>query len=160
MKKFSDVQKTCVFRDNLICTYWPKTTQCHLVACPLFSFSVPTQTKKGIKRRMVDSIAFDVNDFDITSTTTLDLIKEVRVNELTHPRRTTAKARESSITKKPVQRMKCIVCGELITDDSFSTIRDPNGVIIYIHSKGKCEARKDQILTVREKWLETHTPEE
>jgi hypothetical protein len=129
-----------------------------LVACPLLSFNVPTQTKKGIKKRMIDSIVFDVNDFDITSTTTLDLIKEVRINELTHPRH--SRTRESSITKKPVQRMKCIVCGELITDDKFSTIRDPNGVIIYIHSKGKCQARKEQILVVREKWLETHTPEE
>ncbi|MFX1505111.1 MAG: hypothetical protein ACFFDC_03255 [Promethearchaeota archaeon] len=108
---------------------------------------------------MTDSIAFDINDFDI-STTTLDLIKEVRQNELTHPREATEKNKESSIIMKPVRRMTCIVCGELITDDKFSTIRDPDGVIIYIHSKGKCQARKDQFLGVREKWLETHTPEE
>ncbi|MFW9904625.1 MAG: hypothetical protein ACFFFH_09855 [Candidatus Thorarchaeota archaeon] len=109
---------------------------------------------------MTDSIAFDIDDFDITSTTTIDLIKEVRQNELAYPRELMKKTRESSIIKKPVQRMTCIVCGELITDDKFSTIRDPNGVIIYIHSKGKCQVRKDQFLVVREKWLETHSPEE
>jgi hypothetical protein len=157
MKKFKDIQKTCIFRDNHICTYWPKTTECHFIACPLFSYKVPTHTKKGIEKRMMDSIAFDINDFDITNTTTLDLIKEVRINELTHPQQRMKKIRESSITRKPVQRMRCIVCGELITDDKFSTIRDPDGVVIYIHSKGKCQARKDQILVVREKWLESHT---
>lgn len=160
MKKFRDVQRTCVFRENQICTYWSKTTQCHLIACPLFSYKVSNQTKKGIKKRMTDSIAFDIDDFDITSTTTIDLIKEVRQNELAYPRELMKKTRESSIIKKPVQRMTCIVCGELITDDKFSTIRDPNGVIIYIHSKGKCQVRKDQFLVVREKWLETHSPEE
>lgn len=160
MKKFRDVQNTCVFRENQICTYWPKTTQCHLIACPLFSFKVSNQTKKGIKKKITDSIAFDINDFDITSTTTLDLIKEAKKNELSHPREVTKKSKDSSIIMKPVLRMRCIVCGELITDDKFTTIRDPDGVIIYIHSKGKCQARKDQFHEVREKWLETHTTEE
>ncbi|UCG03093.1 MAG: hypothetical protein JSW11_03705 [Candidatus Heimdallarchaeota archaeon] len=106
---------------------------------------------------MTDSISFDINDFDITSTTTIDLIKESRENELRHPKQDIKKIRESSVMRKPVQRMRCIVCGEFITDDKFSTIRDPNGMIIYIHSKGKCQARKEQVLTVREKWLKTHT---
>jgi hypothetical protein len=157
MKKFKAIQKTCIFRDNQICTYWPKTTQCHFIACPLFSYKVPSQTKKGIQKRMTDSISFDINDFDITSTTTLDLIKEVRINELRYPKQGLKKIRESSIIKKSTQRMMCIVCGELITDDKFTAIRDPNGVIIYIHSKGKCQARQDQVLAVREKWLKTHT---
>lgn len=108
---------------------------------------------------MMDHITFDVNDFD-RSTTTLDLIKEAKINELTHPRQTMKKTRESRLTRDPVQRMKCIVCGELITDDKFSTIRDPDGILIYIHSKGKCQARKDQFLAVREKWLETHSLDE
>jgi len=159
MNKFKDIQKTCVFRNNQICTYWQKTTQCHFVACPLFSYKVSNQTKRGIEKRMMDSIAFDVNDFDC-STTTLDLIKEAKINELTHPRQKMKKTRESRLTRNPVQRMKCIVCGELITDDKFSTIRDPDGIVIYIHSKGKCQARKNQFLAVREKWLETHTPDE
>ncbi|MFX1517301.1 MAG: hypothetical protein ACFFC6_13440 [Promethearchaeota archaeon] len=159
MKKFKDIQKTCLYRDNKICTYWPKTTQCHFVACPLFSFVVSSQTKRGIKKRIIDSITFDVNDFD-SSTTTLDLIKEVKTNELAHPRQMQQKLRESNLIRTPVERMKCIVCGELITDDKFSTIRDPSGIIIYIHSKGKCQARKDQFLAVREKWLKTHTSEE
>lgn len=159
MNKFKDIQKTCVFRNNQICTYWQKTTQCHFVACPLFSYKVSNQTKRGIEKRMMDSIAFDVNDFDC-STTTLDLIKEAKINELAHPRQKMKKTRESRLTRNPVQRMKCIVCGELITDDKFSTIRDPDGIVIYIHSKGKCQARKNQFLAVREKWLETHTPDE
>lgn len=159
MKKFKDIQKSCIFRDNTICSYWPKTTQCHFVACPLFSYEVSNQTKRGIEKRMMDHITFDVNDFD-RSTTTLDLIKEAKINELTHPRQTMKKTRESRLTRDPVQRMKCIVCGELITDDKFSTIRDPDGILIYIHSKGKCQARKDQFLAVREKWLETHSLDE
>lgn len=157
MKEFKEIQKTCIFQDNGICTYWLKTTQCHFLACPLFSYKVPNPTKKGIRKRMTDSIAFEINDFDTTRTTTVDLIEEARINELTYPKQGLKKIRESSIFRKPVQRMVCIVCGELITDDKFSTIRDPNGVIIYIHSKGKCQARIEKFLSVREKWLKTHT---
>ena len=157
MKEFKEIRKTCIYRDNQRCTYWAKETQCHFIACPLFSYKLPNQTKKGIKKRITDSIVFDTNDFDSTKTTTLDLIQDVRTNELRHPKKKIKKIKESVVIKKPIQRMACIVCGELIDDDKFSTIRDPAGVLIYIHSKGKCEARKDQILAIREEWLKTHT---
>lgn len=157
MKEFQEIRTTCIYRDNQRCTYWPKETQCHFLACPLFSYKLPNQAKYGIKKRITDSIVFDVNDFDRTKTTTLDLIQEVRTNELIYPEKRIQKNKETIIIRKPVQRMTCIVCGEIIDDDKFSTIRDPSGVLIYIHSKGKCEARKEQIIAVREEWLKRHT---
>lgn len=157
MKEFKEIRNTCIYRDNQRCAYWSKETQCHFIACPLFSYKLPNQAKHGIKKRITDSIVFDVNDFDRTKTTTLDLIQEVRTNELIHPEKRIQENKETVIIRKPVQRMTCIVCGEIIDDDKFSTIRDPSGVIIYIHSKGKCEARKEQIIAVREEWLKKHT---
>ncbi len=157
MKEFNKIRKTCIYRDNQWCTYWSKETQCHFVACPLFSYKLSQAIKKGVKKRITDSVVFDVDDFDRTRTTTLDLIQEVRSNELRHLTQREQKVQGATIVKKPIQRMTCIVCGELIDDDKFTTIRDPTGVIIYIHSKGKCQARKEQILTLREEWLKTHT---
>ncbi|MFX0206554.1 MAG: hypothetical protein ACFFDT_11265 [Candidatus Hodarchaeota archaeon] len=157
MKGFNKTRKTCIYRDNQRCTYWPKETQCHFIACPLFSYKLSEATKKGVKKRITDSVVFDINDFDRTRTTTLDLIQEMRTNELRRLDRRERKIQGATIVKKSVQRMTCIVCAELIDDDKFSAIRDPSGVIIYIHSKGKCQARKKQILTVREEWLKTHT---
>ena len=58
--------------------------------------------------------------------------------------------------EKPVSRMQCIACGELITDDKFVTIRDPNGVVIFLHSKGKCSPRHDQVKIVRDRWLKVY----
>ncbi|UCG90158.1 MAG: hypothetical protein JSU57_00085 [Candidatus Heimdallarchaeota archaeon] len=156
MKEFNEIRKTCIYRDNQRCTYWPKETQCHFIACPLFSYKLSEVTKKGVKKRITDSVVFNIDDFDRASTTTLDLIEEVRTSVLSRLDHKEQKVQGATIIKKPVQRMTCIVCGELIDDDKFSTIRDPSGVIIYIHSKGKCQARKEQILAIREEWLNTH----
>ncbi|MFX1282508.1 MAG: hypothetical protein ACFFB5_02595 [Promethearchaeota archaeon] len=160
MKEFNETRKTCIYRDNQRCTYWQNETQCHFLACPLYSYKISETTKKGVKKRITDSVVFDIDDFDRNRTTTLDLIQEVRTNELRHLDRKKQKTQGGSIVKKPVQRMRCIVCGELIDDDKFSTIRDPSGVIIYIHSKGKCQARKEQFLMIREEWLKTHTSDD
>lgn len=157
MKEFREIRKTCIYRDNQRCTYWQRETQCHFIACPLFSYKISSNTKKGIKKRIKDSVVFDVKDFDKTKTTTLDLIQEAQTSELRHPQKRIQPTKKPIILKKPTQRMMCIVCGELITDDKFTTFRDPSGVLIYIHSKGKCEARKDQILSIRENWLKIHT---
>ena len=62
-------------------------------------------------------------------------------------------SKKSAIIEKTITRMQCIACGELITDDKFITIRDPKGVIIYLHSKGKCSPRHDQLKIARERWL-------
>lgn len=159
MQKFKETRKTCMFRESQICSYWSRETQCHFVACPLFSYKLSNQEKHAIKKRINDSIVFHVDDFDKAKTTALDLIQEVRTNELELKTNSMYQTKKASVIRKSVQRMICIVCGEIIMDDKFSTIRDPNGVIIYIHSKGKCEARKEQILATREKWLKTHTPD-
>ncbi len=157
MKEFRAIRKTCIYRDNQRCTYWARETQCHFIACPHFSYKISNDAKKGFKKRIKDSVVFDVKDFDRTKTTTLDLIQEVQTNGLKHSQKKTQKTKEVSMIKKPIQRMTCIVCGDLITDDKFMTFRDPSGVLIYIHSKGKCEARKEQILDIRENWLKSHT---
>ncbi|MFX0014745.1 MAG: hypothetical protein ACFFB2_00905 [Promethearchaeota archaeon] len=157
MKEFKEIQKICIYHDGKICTFWPEETQCHFIACPLFSYKVLDEIKYGIKKRLTESVIFDVTDFDRNKTTTLDLIHEVQTNELIYPKKANIKTMEASMIRKSVQRMKCVVCGEQITDDKFTTIRDPIGVLIYIHSKGKCQARKDQILAIREKWLRNHT---
>jgi len=60
---------------------------------------------------------------------------------------------QSIVTEKAITRLICLACGEYINDDKFVTIRDPHGVIIYLHSKGKCERRQNQLEEVRERWL-------
>ncbi|UCE13805.1 MAG: hypothetical protein JSV04_01195 [Candidatus Heimdallarchaeota archaeon] len=159
MKEFREIRKTCLYRENKQCTYWPRQTQCHFVACPLFSPEITDQVKRGIKKQVSDSIKFDVDDLDALKTTTQDLIQEARTNELRFPKKKRKESRELYTVEKPVYRMTCFVCGEHITDEKFVTMRDPSGVMIYLHSKGKCEPRREQLESLREEWLKSHTSE-
>lgn len=157
MKEYKEIRKTCPYRENQRCTYWRGDTQCHFVACPLFSHKISDQVKRGIKRQVSDSVKFGIDDLDRLKTTAQDLIQEARTNELKFPKKMKKERRELVTIRKPVARMTCFVCGEVITDEKFVTIRDPSGVMIYIHSKGKCETRREQIESLREEWLKSHT---
>ena len=157
MKEFREFHKTCKFRSNKRCTYWVKKIECHILSCPLFSQNLTNNEKKVLKKRITDSISFNVTDFDSTTVSTHDLIKEVQKNELLYSTDDKKSAKEVLSITRPVQRMSCVVCGDLINDDKFITITDPSGILIYLHSKGKCDARKEQIQPTREEWLKKLT---
>lgn len=157
MKKFQEFRKTCEYRQNQQCTYWDQPTQCHLVACPLFSSKLPEKTKKIVRKQMKDSVIFEISDFDKTKTSVQDLIDEIRENNLLYSTNHLKNSKKSIDVEPTVQRMHCIACGEEIVDDKFVIVCDSNGVLIYIHSKGKCDTRKEGVPEVREKWLKSHT---
>jgi len=127
------------------------------VACPIFSSKVPEKTKKIVRKQMKDSVIFEISDFDKTKTSIQDLMDEIRENDLLYPMSHLKKSKEAIHVKPTVQRMHCIACGEEIVDEKFIIVCDSNGVFIYIHSKGKCDPRKESIPEVREKWLKSHT---
>ncbi|MFW9780034.1 MAG: hypothetical protein ACFFE8_14375 [Candidatus Heimdallarchaeota archaeon] len=152
MKSFSLFRRECALRDNENCEYYRKPTQCHLLNCPVFAPDTPKRTKAAILRRMKDSVVFHPSDFDSMSQTTVqDLMNQARgiPREDTSPHL----LQQPVHAEKPVQRLICMVCEEPITDDRFITIRDPADIIIYLHSKGKCEARYENTEKVRQDFL-------
>jgi hypothetical protein len=159
MDKFKEIRTNCIYRLNKRCSYWTDNTQCHLLSCPIFSRIISKKEKNAIKKQVSDSVKFSVRDFDKDNTSAVDLIKKVRSNDLIH-QKDLAPVKGAVMVEKQVERMICIVCGEPITDDKYSTIRDPSNTLIYIHSKGKCKPRKDGIPRVRKEWLETHSSNE
>lgn len=106
---------------------------------------------------MTESVLFNPSDFDKTAHTSVrDLIDHARNLPPEEPSSTLAK--QPLHAQKPVQRMKCMVCGEPITDDKFITIRDPTDIILYLHSKGKCEERHAHTERVRQEFLSRYIP--
>ena len=159
MQEYREIRKSCIYRNNKLCAYWSEPTQCHFLACPLFLSTVPKQEKIAIKNQFSDSIRFNVNDLDKVNITVNDLIREVQ-NDNFDSRKGITKVKESVDFIQEFQRMKCVVCGELITDEKFSMIRDPSNNLIYIHSKGRCEPRVSGVLRTREEWLEKYLSKE
>ncbi len=159
MNEYNEIRKNCFYRINKRCSYWTDDTQCHLLSCPIFSGSSSKKVKSAIKKQVSDSVKFNVSDFDTDAKSANDLIKEVRSNDLKY-QKDQIPSKKAIIVEKKVERMICIVCGKAITDDKYSTIRDPSDTLIYIHSKGKCKPRKDGVPKVREEWLDTHTKNE
>ena len=155
MKEFKKISRSCLYRDGSFCSYWGNETQCHFLSCPLFSRELTETDRLTLKKRIIDSVQFSVEDFEKTSITILDLIDKIRNSDLEQPVMENY-PRSSIVVDKQVQRMICFVCGEIIDDDKYSTVRDPNGVILYFHSKGECIPRITNINGVREKWLKTH----
>ena len=100
---------------------------------------------------------FEPTDFDISSQTSIqDLIDNARKSppETSPPTR----AQQAIYAQKPIQRLVCMVCGESITDDKFTTIRDAANITLYLHSKGKCDARHENTEKVRREFLSRYTP--
>ena len=159
MNEYNEISKNCIYRINKRCSYWTDDTQCHLFSCPIFSSSISKKTKSGIRKQVSDSVKFNVHDFDKDNTSAYDLMKEVRSNDLKY-QKDQIPVKEAIIVEKKIERMMCIACGKVITDDKYSTIRGPSNTLIYIHSKGKCKPRKDGVIKVREEWLEAHTSNE
>ena len=159
MTEYNEISKNCFYRINKKCSYWADDTQCHFLSCPIFSSASSTKVKSAIKKQVSDSVKFSVSDFDKADTSAYDLMKEVRSNDLKY-HKDQIPVKKATMVEKKVERMICIVCGKAITDDKYSTIRDPSNTLIYIHSKGKCKPRKDGVFKVREEWLETHTSNE
>jgi hypothetical protein len=106
---------------------------------------------------MTDTIKFSPDDLDTGRNTVQDLIQRSRKERKDSENEVINKSNHSLITEKPVSRLTCIACGELIYDDKYTTIRDPKGIVIYLHSKGKCEVRHEGISIVRERWLKMHS---
>lgn len=104
---------------------------------------------------MKDSVAFDHSDFDsMAQTTVQDLMNHARGIQTEG---TSLHLSQQPIhAKKPVQRLICMVCEEPITDDKFITIRDPTNILIYLHSKGKCDARYENTERVRQEFLDRY----
>ncbi|MFX0050499.1 MAG: hypothetical protein ACFFAJ_17175 [Candidatus Hodarchaeota archaeon] len=160
MKKFQKFRQKCIYRDVHRCSYWTENTQCHFLACPLFSPRLSDEKKQAIQKKMTDSVIFNVEDFDRVKTSIQDLINEVRGTNPIYSSYSSEKAQTAISVESPIHRMQCIACGEIITDDKFITIRDPSGVLIYVHSKGECDPRKATIPEIREKWLKSHTSDQ
>ncbi len=159
MKEYRNLRENCGYRNNKWCTYWSEKTQCHFLSCPVFSPTASNEEKDAIRKHISESIIFNENDLDKDKTTTHDLIKSVRNDSLSYYK-DKRKYKEAITVQHGIQRMICFVCDEPIIDDKFSTIRDPNDVLIYIHSKGKCKIRKDGIAKARQEWLEKYTKDE
>ncbi len=155
MKEFKTIAQSCLYRNRTYCSYWHIETQCHFLSCPLFSREIPEAERSALKKRIIDSVQFSIEDFESTVTSIYDLIEKVRKSVSEQPIRN-PDPKSSVVVEKEVKRMICFVCEETIMDDRYSTVRDPNGVILYFHSKGECIPRITNINGVREKWLKTH----
>ncbi len=153
MISFKEFRKECIFRNTKICTYWEKTTQCHLLACPFYSNNVTQKKRISLNKRVQDTITFEASDFDKKGNSVLDLIDDSKMPGVSDVDRFKDTPQLSSVTKGTVSRLVCLACEELIDDDKFTTIRDPHGIVIYLHSKGKCSPRREQMSIVRERWL-------
>ncbi len=146
------IAESCLYRNRAQCSYWNIETQCHFLSCPLFSLDIPEANRLALKKQIIDSVQFDIEDFESTSTSIRDLIDKVR-NSNPVQKSSDNIPRLSVVVEKQVQRMICFVCGESIVDDRYSTVRDPNGVILYFHSKGECIPRIENLNGTRERWL-------
>jgi hypothetical protein len=159
MKEYRELRKNCIYRNNKLCTYWSEKTQCHFLSCPIFSPTASKEEKAAIKKHISESIVFNESDFDKDRITAHDLIESIR-NDDSPYYKDEKEYKEAIMVQQGIQRMICFVCEEPITDDKFSTIRDPSNVLIYIHSKGKCKIRKDRIAKIRQEWLEKYTKDD
>ena len=153
MISFKEFRQECIFRNTKICTYWEKTTQCHLLACPFYANKVTQKERISLNKRVQDTITFQATDFDRKRSSVQDLIDDSKIEGIANIDRFKDNPKSSVLTKGEVSRLVCLACGEHIDDDKFTTIRDPHGIIIYLHSKGKCSPRKEQMPIVRERWL-------
>ncbi|MHA1975505.1 MAG: hypothetical protein ACW98F_02855 [Candidatus Hodarchaeales archaeon] len=107
-------------------------------------------------KRKQDTITFSPSDLDPTGNSVQDIIGKTRGDDGFNQDESGENPQRSTVTEKLVARLTCIACGEQIYDDKFTTIRDPHGVIIYLHSKGKCDVRREQMPIVRKRWLKMH----
>ena len=153
MIHFREFRQECVFRNNFICSYWEKPTECHILACPFYSHKITPERRKALQKQLQDQVTFHPEDLDNIGNTVLDLIERSKDEINSSNNSSINSSKMSTVTEKMISRMHCIACGELIIDDKFVTVRDPKGVIIYLHSKGKCSPRHDQLKIVRDRWL-------
>ena len=156
MIPYKEYRKDCIFRDNKICRYWEdeeNPTQCHLLSCPLYSNILTPERRHALERKIQDKIIFHPTDFDKGGTSVIDIIQSTQNDVVHNLDRPQNRSEQSVVTEKTVTRLICLACGEYINDDKFITIRDPQGVIIYLHSKGKCDRRHNQLQEIRERWL-------
>ena len=149
---FREFQQECVFKTQSICSYWEKATECHILACPFYSHKTEPRRRKALEKQLRDKVTFDSIDFDNIGNTVQDVIKRTKDENIISNRSGLLVSKKSSLMDKTISRMHCIACGELISDDKFITIRDPKGIVIYLHSKGKCSPRHDQIKIARDRW--------
>jgi hypothetical protein len=145
------MKQVCSFLSNKRCKYWPDPTECHFFNCPLYSFKTSQKEKQAIKKRLNDSVYFSVDIFDsVTIKSTLDLIQEARQRHPIH-----SPSLISTLVFNKIQRMHCICCGKIISNDDFTTIQDPQGILLYFHSS--CESRLSGVSVAREDWLSSRT---
>ena len=156
MIHFSDFRQECLFRNKSFCSYWDKSTECHILACPFYSHKTAPKKRKALQKQLQDKITFSTKDFDRIGNTVLDVIEKNKDEKDPSFNSRLNSSKTSTVAEKTISRMHCIACGELITDDMYITVRDPKGVIIYLHSKGKCSPRHDQLKIVRDRWLRVH----
>jgi hypothetical protein len=149
---FREFQQQCVFKTESICSYWEKATECHILACPFYSHKTEPRRRKALEKQLQDKVTFDSKDFDNIGNTVQDVIKQTKDENIISTMSGLPVSEKSSIMDKKISRMHCIACGEQIKDDKFITIRDPKGIVIYLHSKGKCTPRHDQIKIARDRW--------
>ena len=150
---FREFRQECVFRNQSICSYWEKTTECHILACPFYSHKTGPKRRKALEKQLKDRVTFYPKDLDQVGNSVQDIIERSKAEISLSNKARSLNSKKSAIIEKKITRMQCIACGELITDDKFITIRDPKGIIIYLHSKGKCSPRHDQLKIARERWL-------
>jgi len=153
MIHFRNFRQECVFRNSSLCSYWEKSTECHILACPFYSHKIAPERREALQKHIQDKVTFSPQDFDKIGKSVLDVIERNKDEKNPSINSSLNSSKISTVTEKTISRMHCIACGELITDDKFVTVRDPKGVIIYLHSKGKCNPRHDQLKIVRDRWL-------
>ncbi len=149
---FHEFRQECVFKTQSICSYWEKPTECHILACPFYSNKTGPERRRALEKQLQDKVTFDPRDFDKVGNTVQDVIKSSKDKIIISDSSGSNISKTSAFVEKTISRMHCIACGELITEDKFITIRDPKGIIIYLHSKGKCSPRHDQLKIARDRW--------
>ncbi|MHA1974794.1 MAG: hypothetical protein ACTSW1_17485 [Candidatus Hodarchaeales archaeon] len=155
MKNFEKISRKCIYRDQRYCNYWKKDntdekTECHFIVCPLLYPELRNVQKPPEIKKKEREIIFTVDDFEKKSSNLHEIIQERQMDKIDKEYHVVA-------LDKKVKRMTCIACGESITDDKFTIIKDPTGALIYLHSKSACQTRIDRLSAIRKKWLDTHT---
>jgi hypothetical protein len=156
MIPFKEFQRDCIFRKDRLCSYWERTTECHVLSCPFYSNILSSKQRDALEKRIRDSVTFHPSDLDRSGSSIQDLIEKTRTEGTSQADQDSHSPKRSSLTEKMVTRLTCLACGEKISDDKYTTIKDPHGVLIYLHSKGKCQVRRDRAPLVRERWLKMH----
>jgi hypothetical protein len=116
MLQFKAKQKNCVHKKRDKCAYYKHMSQCHFLNCPHFSYKIPSNIKKALKKENDDSVKFNVNDFD--------QVKMKTVTDIELKEKDMRKTRIMNIGKNWLdnRKQKCSICKKRLEDHEIVSI--------------------------------------